>query len=171
MTESVLLSWHDFFGVMAQIGATLAGLIFVGLTISLDHILGATGYLSRAFAALFLQFETLLLGLFGLVPNQPVWALGVEFIVTGAAFFVGIAIFQRNFPEDEKSDVLGARWVRAYRWMLTNMATLLPVASGVALWFDRSFALYLLIPAVVACAYLSIGYAWVFAVEIPRRRR
>ncbi len=30
-------------------------------------------------------------------------------------------------------------------------------------------ALYLLIPSEIACLYLSIGNAWVFAVEIPRR--
>jgi hypothetical protein len=171
MSVADILVWAGFFETVAQIGATLAGLIFVGLTISLEHILGVKGYLSRAFAALFLQFETLLIGLFGLVPGQPAWALGGEYIVMGCAFFAGIAIFARNFPEDEQSDVLGSRGLRIYRAVLTDLATLLPIASGLSLILGWRYALYLLIPTIVACAYVSIGYAWVFAVEIPRRRQ
>ena len=41
-------------------------------------------------------------------------------------------------------------------------------AGVVAGWHG---ALYWLIPAVIASVYLSIGYAWIFAIEIPRRRQ
>ena len=71
MSASDILAWHDFFAVLAQAGATLAGLLFVGLTISLEHVLQARGYLARAFAALFLQLEILLIGLFGPISAQP----------------------------------------------------------------------------------------------------
>ena len=54
MTAQAILAWHDFFMTIAQVGATLVGLLFVGLTISLPHVLGVSGYLNRAFAALFL---------------------------------------------------------------------------------------------------------------------
>src|SRR5258707_4040929 len=100
MPPNAILAWHDFFVTMAQVGATLAGLLFVGLTISLPHVLGVNGYLSRAFAALFLQFEMLVIGLWGLLPGQSGTALGIEYIVTGVAFATGITIFARNFPED-----------------------------------------------------------------------
>jgi hypothetical protein len=56
------------------------------------------------------------------------------------------------------------------RALLNIVSTLSPVASGIALLAGWRGALYLLIPAVLACVYMSIGYAWVFAVEIPRRR-
>ncbi|MGD0864332.1 MAG: hypothetical protein ABSA49_02125 [Rhizomicrobium sp.] len=170
MSAGDILAWHDFFAVVAQIGATLAGLLFVGLTISLEHLLQARGYLSRAFAALFLQFEILLIGLFGLVPAQPQWAFGIELIVLGAALFAAIETFSRNFPEDDQSDVLGTKPLRILREILNAASTLLPVAAGATLIAGWRGALYLLIPAIVACVYMSIGYAWVFAVEIPRRR-
>ncbi len=163
--------WAGFFSIVAQIGATLAGLLFVGLTISLSHVLTARGYLSRAFAALFLQFEILVIGLFGLTPGQPAAVLGSEFIVTGLALFAGISVFTRNFPEDENSAVLGSKGLRLMRAVLTSSGTLFPVASGVALLLGWRGAFYLLIPAIVTCIYLSIGYAWVFAVEIPRRKQ
>src|SRR5579872_5446089 len=127
LTGATLLAWHDFFVTIAQVGATLAGLLFVGLTISLGHMLHAGGYLSRAFTALFLQFETLLIGLFGLLPDQPPLSLGLEFIVAGLAVLTGIAVFTRNFPEDEFSHVLGSKWPRRVRTTLTLCGTLFPV--------------------------------------------
>jgi hypothetical protein len=170
MTPDALLAWHDFFMTIAQIGATLAGLLFVGLTISLPHVLGVSGYLSRAFAALFLQFEMLVIGLWGLLPAQNGSALGLEFIVTGLAFATGIFVFAHNFPEDGQT-VLGSRGPRTVRLVLSLGGTLFPVIAGIGLVAGRSDALYLLMPMAIGCLYLSIGNAWVFAVEIPRRKQ
>src|SRR5215470_9331832 len=169
MTSAALLPWHDFFVTIAQVGATLAGLLFVGLTISLRHMLHAGGYLSRAFSALFLQFETLVIGLSGLVPDQPVWLLGCEFTFAGLAILIGILVFARNFPEDEYSHVLGSIWPRRVRNTLVYAGTLLPTLAGLALIGGFSSGLYLLVPGQICCLYLSFGNAWVFAVEIPRR--
>ncbi|HEY0107854.1 MAG TPA: hypothetical protein VGB91_17355, partial [Rhizomicrobium sp.] len=106
MTTAALASWHDFFITVAQVSATLAGLLFVGLTISLSHVLATNGYMSRGFVSLFLQFEMLLIGIFGIVPGQPVRLLGAEFIVTGLAILGGTSVFVYNFPADPNS-VLG----------------------------------------------------------------
>jgi hypothetical protein len=65
--------------------------------------------------------------------------------------------------------VLGSRGPRTVRMILAWIATLFPVVTGVGLIAGRPSALYFLIPAEIACLYLSIGNAWVFAVEIPRR--
>lgn len=169
MTANDILAWHDFFGIVAQVGATLAGLIFVGLTISLPHILKADGYLSRAFAALFVQFELLAIGIVGLVPGQSPIFLGIQFIGVGLTLFAAITVFSRNFPEDEKSAVLGGRTLRIVRFLLATLATLSPAFSGLLLIAGFPYALYFIVPSVLAASYLSIGYAWVFAVEIPRR--
>ena len=166
MTTDAILLWHDFFATIAQIGATLAGLLFVGLTISLPHVLGVSGYLSRAFAALFLQFEMLVIGLSGLVPAQPAWLLGLELIVAGLAFFGGINVFAWNFPEDGQS-VLGSRGPRLIRQILSTGGTLFPVAAGIGLIAGRAEALYLLVPAAIGCLYLSIGNAWVLRSKFP----
>jgi hypothetical protein len=168
MSESALTAWHDYFITVAQVSATLAGLLFVGLTISLNHVLSGTAYMNRAFVALFLQFEMLLIGIFGVVPGQPGWVAGGEFIVTGLAILGGTSIFVYNFPEDANA-VLGSRGPRTVRMILAWIATLFPVVTGVGLIAGRPSALYFLIPAEIACLYLSIGNAWVFAVEIPRR--
>ena len=171
MTAAALLAWHDYFITIAQIGATLAGLLFVGLTISLSHLLHAGGYLSRAFTALFLQFETLLIGLFGLIPDQPPILLGLEFIASGLSILAAVVVFARNFPEDAASHVLGSKWPRRIRAAITLGGTLFPVMTGIALIANWPGGLYLLMPGQICCLYLSIGNAWVFAVEIPRRNQ
>lgn len=168
MTENGILAWHDFFDTVAQVGATLAGLIFVGLTISLPHILKARGYLSRAFAALFVQFELLIIAIAALIPGQPRALLGLEFIATGLVLFAAIMLFARKFPEDSHS-FMGGRFWRFGRLFVTSVATLSPVVAGVLLIWGWPFAMYLVVPAILASGYLSIAYAWVFAVEIPRR--
>ena len=171
MSESAIANWHDYFATLAAVSATLAGLLFVGLTISLNHMLEGHGYLYRAWAALFLQFEALLIGLFALVPGQPEQALGAEFVVTGLAILAAIRIFGHYFPEDERSHVLGSKGARAVREVLIHVATLLPVVGGALLIANATGALYWLIPSEVISLYLSIGLAWVFAIEIPRRQR
>jgi hypothetical protein len=170
VTASDILAWSGFFEVVAQIGATLAGLLFVGLTISLEHVLAARGYLARGFTALALQFEILIVGVFGIVPAQSPIALGLELMLAGAVVLAGVAAFAHNFPEDEKSTVLATRGPRFVRAALTAIATLFPVIAGAGLCLGWRGALYWLIPAVIASVYLSIGYAWIFAIEIPRRR-
>lgn len=169
MTPQLILAWHDYFITVAQVSATLAGLLFVGVTISLNHLLQGRGYLYRAWAALSLQFEALLIGIFGVIPGQPAEALGGEFVAVGLVILVAIRIFGHYFPEDEASRVLGSKGARVAREVLMHIAMLLPVASGLSLLFARAGALYWLIPGEVISLYLSIGFAWVFAVEIPRR--
>lgn len=168
MTPNEIMEWHDFFLIIATVGATLAGLLFVALTISLPHLIGTEGYLTRAFTALFLQFELTLIGILGLIPKQPVLALGLEFFVLGVAVFAGITLFWRNFPENPNA-VLGGPIPKAVRYILAIVGTLFPALAGLALPAGWDGALYLLVPAVVAGLYLSIANAWVFAVEVPRR--
>ena len=169
MPQAAILVWHDYFVTIAAVSATLAGLLFVGLTISLSHVLQGYGYLSRAFIALFMQFEMLLLGVFGIVPGQPAWVLGAEFIVTGASILTGISIFAYHFPESALSAGLGSKGPRMIRAILGYGGTLLPALAGIGLIWGKPLSLYLLIPSEIAALYLSIGNAWVFAVEIPRR--
>jgi len=166
---SDIAAWHDYFVTVAQVSATLAGLLFVGVTISLNHMLGGRGYLYRAWAALFLQFEMLVVALSGLIPGQPAWLLAAEIIVVALGVLTAIRVFGHFFPEDENSKVLGSKGARAIRETLIHVATLLPVVAAIALIanFGQPFAW--LIPAEVISLYLSFGLAWVFAIEIPRR--
>ena len=169
MTESLIQSWHDYFVTVAQVSATLAGLLFVGVTISLNHMLTGRGYLYRAWAALFLQFEALVIGLFSLIPAQASAALGWEYIATGFAVLTAIRVFGHYFPEDAQSHVLGSKGSRLVREVLIHIAVLLPVVCGAFVLGNDARAFFWLIPSEIIGLYLSFGLAWVFAIEIPRR--
>jgi len=169
MTPADVLVWHDYFVTVAQVSATLAGLLFVGVTISLNHMLGGKGYLYRAWAALFLQFEALVIGLIALIPAQPISFLGLELIASALGILAAIRVFGHYFPEDENSHVLGSKGARIVRETLIHIATLLPVVSGIALIERWPNPFAWLIPSEIISLYLSFGLAWVFAVEIPRR--
>ena len=166
---SDIASWHDYFASVAQVSATLAGLLFVGVTISLNHMLMGSGYLYRAWAALFLQFEMLVVALFALIPGESARLLGCEFIAAGISVLAAIRIFGHYFPEGDHSKVLGSRGARIVRETLIHLATLLPAVAGIALIVGLSQPFAWLIPAEIISLYLSFGLAWVFAVEIPRR--
>jgi hypothetical protein len=169
MTESAIAAWHDYFITVAQVSATLAGLLFVGITISIGHMLAVRGYLYRAWAALFLQFEALLIGLLTLVPGQPAAWLGAEYVAAGLGVLAAIRIFGLYFPEDESAHVLGSKGSRLVREILIHTAVLLPVVAGAFLIAGSARAFLWLIPSEVIGLYLSFGLAWVFAIEIPRR--
>ena len=169
MTPELILTWHDYFVTVAQASATLAGLLFVGVTISLNHLLQGRGYLvprvGRALPAVR-----------GLA-DRPFWR-HPRTAGSGAWWRIRRGRprnsrrdphFRAYFPEDEASYVLGSKGARVAREVLLHVAILLPVASGLSLLFARAGALYWLIPGEVISLYLSIGLAWVFAVEIPRR--
>ena len=168
MTPDDIMEWHDFFITIATVGATLAGLLFIGLTISLPHLVGTQGYLTRAFTALFMQFEIALVGIFGLIPRQPIIAFGLELLVTGVAVFIGITMFWMHFPENPNA-VLGGPIPKAVRYIFAIIGTLFPALAGLLLMAGFAGALYFLMPAVVCALYLSIANAWVFAIEVPRR--
>ena len=100
-------------------------------------------------------------------------AIGGARLLGAAADFIEacrVYLARHNFPEDEYSHVLGSVWPRRIRRTLTLGGTLFPVAAGVSLILNWPPGLHFLMPAQICCLYLSIGNAWVFAVEIPRRK-
>jgi hypothetical protein len=79
-------------------------------------------------------------------------------------------LFARRFPEGSSSPIMGQRIWRWGRLLVTSVATLSPVMAGILLIAGVRLAMYFVVPAILASGYLSIAYAWVFTVEIPRRQ-
>lgn len=81
--------WEVFFLAVSGVAAALAGLIFVGLSINLDHILETPGLHLHGLEAVLLLVMTLALALSALVPVQTV---GIFIGETALAILVLTAI-------------------------------------------------------------------------------
>ncbi len=61
-------AWHDFGVGVATAAASLTGLLFISLSINLEHVLGNPWLPRRAGLTLILMFEALVIGLVLLTP-------------------------------------------------------------------------------------------------------
>lgn len=84
----MLNSWTDFFVLMGGAAATLTGLIFVGVSISLSKILAWVSLPARAAQALVLLLTVLLISCVNLIPGQSIAVLGIEVLFIGLGIWI-----------------------------------------------------------------------------------
>jgi hypothetical protein len=157
--------WAGFGTAAAATAATLAGLLFVAVSINLKRILEFPSLPARAGQTLMLFVTPLLTGLFLVVPGQPAAVLATELIVTG----VGIGSFQLAI--DDRS--VRAEQETPVTWLVSRIFPALVscgclLAAGVSLLAGGGGGLYWLVPAVLAAIVFGLINAWVLLVEILR---
>jgi hypothetical protein len=75
--------WEPFFVAAAGVTAALAGLIFIAISIGLDHILETPGLDTRGLEAVGLLVGALVLSLAALMPGQPSTYFAIEAAIAG----------------------------------------------------------------------------------------
>jgi hypothetical protein len=160
---NVTAGWSNFLSVEAGAAATLAGLIFVAVSINLGKIIEYAGVPGRAAEALALLMGVLFICTFGLVPSQTASSLGTEFLAVGGLLWLMTVSFhvgqlRRKHP---------LRWL-VPRALLCQCATLSFCAAGILLILGHASGIYWLIPGCVASFAAAITSAWVLLVEIVR---
>ncbi len=157
--------WTSFFGAVAAAAATLSGLIFVGVSISLARILSIPRLPDRALQSLMLLGMVLVTSLLYLVPGQPIRLLGVELLCIGPV----------AWPIVLKLDMGMLRNIDPlYKWnfrlnMLLSQLSVLPYLLGgiVAIgWGPKG--IYWLVPGLLFSFLKAVLDAWVLLVEIHR---
>ena len=101
--------WHEFFVPGAGASAALLGLLFVTISINLEHILKHRHLPGRAAGTLGTLLSVLVVCSFGLAPGQSNRTLGVEILATGAVVAtqaIWVSVGKRN-PGDPLSWTLG----------------------------------------------------------------
>jgi hypothetical protein len=163
MSSYSAADWHDFFIAAVGASAALLGLLFVTVSINLEHILKYPHLPGRAAATLGTLLTVLVVCSFGLAPDQSRHAFAWEIIVTSSlalAQAIRVSVRRRR-PEDPLS------------WTLTSVPlVLIPVLAllggGISLLADSGGGLYwILFGTALAFAAASIN-AWVLLVEILR---
>jgi hypothetical protein len=160
-----MIAWGNFFVAVAAAAATLTGLIFVGVSISLAKILAFGHLTGRALGALILLITILVTASLCLVPGQQPAVVGVEFIVIGAVVWVivlrtDIRMLKTSLPEHKKY----------YRQnLLFSQVAILPyMVSGIAIMIEGYSGLYFVIPGMLFSFVKALVDAWVLLVEIHR---
>jgi len=161
--------WEPFFVASSGASAPLAGLIFVAISINLDHILETPGLDRRALEAVSLLISALVLSLLVLIPEQPPVLFAGEAGVTGLTLAVLTT----------RSTIHARRIWRSHPYNFA-LKVILAVVSVPPYFFVAVTALQSapslgwLAAAVVLSIVSAAVSAWVLLVEIqrdqPRRR-
>ena len=81
MEASLTAGWGDFYVALGGAGAALAGLVMVGISVSLTEILADHSLPARAAAAIGSLILVVVVAGVGLIPGEPAPTLGIEILV------------------------------------------------------------------------------------------
>jgi multisubunit Na+/H+ antiporter MnhF subunit len=157
--------WSNFFVAAAGGSAALTGLVFVGVSISLERILKIPKISGRAVDALSFLLLVLLVSLVCLVPDQSAHAVGIEILLLSAIATVIILradiTLYRSIPE---------QWKGYQRYnIIVNMLIILPnVIGAVIMTLGISKGMYFIVPAFILAFVKALVDAWVLLIEIHR---
>jgi hypothetical protein len=160
-----MLNWDSFFTAEAGASASLAGLIFVGLSINLKQIVALSRLPERAIQALVVLLMVLVVSLLFLVPGQSLVEIGLEVLAIGLiGWAVNTFLAIRNTratPKQYRGQYLQVE-------LLDQLSILLYVAAGIGILIFSDSGIYLLVPATILSFLKSIIDAWVLLIEINR---
>lgn len=160
--------WSDIASTTVEVAATLAGLVFVSVSLNLSRILRSRTLPVRAWQTLVLLFTPLLSGIMVLVPGQSNTALAWELIGLGVILGGGRLAIHRRAHRSEKDIPLplmsrlgglvsaAAPPLLCYICMAVAGATLLARSGG---------GLYWLVPSVLLAFIVGLAGAWTLLVD------
>lgn len=154
--------WADFAVVIGAATASLLGLLFVAVSFRVETIARSLELRSRSSQTLTLLLTGLLVAALLVVPLQPKWALGVEYLV--------LALVVAGAPRwlDRRAESPSGNRVAQLLDMLnpTIAACSLLVVTGVVLIVGHRQGLYLLVPAVFSVLVGSFANAWLILIGL-----
>jgi modulator of FtsH protease len=158
-------AWHDF--LVAQVGASaaLGGLLFVGLSLNLEKILGFPGVPERAQITLVMILATLLLGSLLLIPRQEFFPLGIEGLAVG---IVTVALGTQFGLRSIRATQPAFRPTVARNLLLFEVATIPYIIGGALLFRGNDSGMYWIAAAICISLVKAMLDAWVLLVEINR---
>jgi hypothetical protein len=159
--------WSNFLVAETGAAAALAGLIFVAVSLNLAKILEYPGVSGRAGEALCLLMGVVLVGTFGLAPNQSIKWLGIEVLSVGAVLWL-ITVTFHLLNIVRQSSKHRRWWWMPTRVLICQCATLSFCIAGILLIEGNPSGMKWLLPACIFSFIASTTSAWVLLVEINR---
>jgi hypothetical protein len=158
-------TWMTFALAISAAAATLAGLVFVAVSLNLKRILEYPNLPARAAQTLILFATPLITGLFLVVPGQSGTVVASELLITGLAIGTGQLVINARSPHSDEETRL--TWIVGRVLPATASCGFL-VISGAALLARAAGGLYWIVPSVLVAIVFGLVNAWVLLVEIQR---
>ena len=159
------MTWDSFFSAEVGAAAALAGLIFVGISINLQRILGLPMVARRAFQALLVLLGILAVVSILLVPGLSGPVAGTSVLVVALMLLVTLDLIEVHSWEGVEPKLRRLLFQHTLEIQLPPAMMLLGGASLVA---GSSWALYWFLPATLLSFLVALIEAWVITVEILR---
>ena len=161
---SQLKDWELFFSTVSLSAATLAGLLFVSLSLRPDKLKdpGEARYLRLARGSFSDFLYLLMLGLVFLVPQQSPLGLAVALLALGGARAVGLirqSVGKRAKPSEAQPSARALRQVA-----LPALASVGLMAVGISVWLGETLAIYALVLVIAALLTTASWNAWLILV-------
>lgn len=160
-----MADWSNFFVAQAGASAALTGLIFVGISISLNELIKFPHLLLRAAATLVVLLSVLVTSSLLLAPVQSIRTAGIEVLAVGVAsllitFSLGLSGVRRAAPEFRRFALISLSMMLC--------ATIPLVIAGIVMLTQGDSGLYWLLPAFTVAFVVALVDGWILLVEIHR---
>lgn len=160
-----MTGWDGFFQAQVGAAASLAGLVFVGVSLNLGKIMDSGHLPNRAQEALLVLLLNLVISSLFLVPGQAPLALGWEVLGLGALAWLAIMLLHLDSFR---------RMDREFRRRATTVAVVSHVMAalvclgGAILALHGPAGVWWLTPGLLLTYFVALANAWVLTVEINR---
>jgi modulator of FtsH protease len=165
MTPMLIAGWETFFAAQVGAAATLAGLVFVGVSINLSKIVSSGHLPNRAMESIVILLLNLLAASAFLIPGQTPLALGLEVLAGGVVVWAVLSAMHVQTartiePEFRRQGLLAAAQGQLY-------AIAICVAGAVIAW-KGGVGAYVLTAPMLFGYFVAMSNAWVLTIEINR---
>jgi hypothetical protein len=155
--------WSDLFVASAGAAAALTGLVFVAVSINIEHIIKMPGLPDRALATLILLFGPVTISILALIPDAGRTTLGILLLAVGSGFAVAACVFTaRSLPAERERS-----WTVS-RLTLASAGTVPFAIAGLSLLLETGGGLAWAAAGIIAALTGGVITAWVLLVEILR---
>jgi hypothetical protein len=155
-----LEAWHDFYVASAGAAAALVGLIIVAMTVNISTILQMEAMPARAASTIGSLTLSVVVSVSSLIPDLPLWLLGVETLVFVLAVTASRQILRHRGPATRPAAVTKVVVI------LMQVAPFL--VGGILLLGGVDAGLYWNAAGIVLIFVGSVVSAWILLVEILR---
>jgi hypothetical protein len=158
--------WNNFFSSVASAAATLTGLIFVGVSMSLVRILSIPKMASRALGALILLLNVWVISVLCILPQQDSVFHGIQILVFGIITWIITLIL--SLAMLKKIDIIYKKYATFN--LLFNQVAVIPFIVGgiLIITVDVATGIRWVIFAVIASVVKAVIDAWVLLIEIHK---